>query len=291
MGRHRGVEESLRRPAGAAAIERLARRLRWRRPIPGSSPGMGVSSLRSGTGEFVGHMRWQTGDDIARLDLPIYRRLRQRWTRKFRDDAAEPLTILIERSPSMAFGNRTRAVEEIVELLVLMAQLRHDPVRLFHLEGETSKLVNISNTNGSAEDTDLSHWSPRPSLATIRRGTGGRVVIISARLLFVEPQTELAPLLSLGEVLWLAPLLADEISPSFTGAVELQGAGGDTPWIGNIDAAMVARYVEERRAAELRLEGWLRLHGGNRVRLSADLEGLALLAPLMARGGPLEVGT
>ena len=249
---------------------------------------MGISQRRSGAGEFDGHLRWQTGDDIAHLDVRIYRRLRQRWTRRFRDDAAEPLTILIEVSPAMAFGGRGKAVEQIAELLLAMAQMRHDPVRVQHLIGEGSTALDGDGPLFPPAAGDTPPWSPRPSLATIRRGSGGRVVVISSRILFLKPEEELAPLLSLGKVLWIAPLLAEELEPMFRGPVELQPAGGGTPWLGTVDSGVVGRYQRERLAAERRLESWLRLHGGERARLDAGLESAALLAPLMARAGPLE---
>ena len=115
-------------------IERLAGRLRWRDAINGVSSGQGRGSRSAASGEFDNHARWCPGDDLHRLDLRVWLRLRQRWTRSYRDDSSEPLTIIIDGGASMGFGDKPQAVSWTCELFLAVARARRDPHRLWILD-------------------------------------------------------------------------------------------------------------------------------------------------------------
>jgi hypothetical protein len=266
-------------------IENMAPRLRWRGAVHGSLPGTGRGSRSAGAGEFDGHDRWCPGDDLARLDLRIWLRFRQRWTRRYRDDSAEPLTVIIDRGPSMDFDGRDRSVRWIRDLLRSIARFHRNPWQEWFINDgklstnskETTSQKQQRNTIGSA-------------LRTIRPHPGGRgrVVVISDRLVIDDLENELKGLTRLGEPIWIAPLLPEEITPGSWGAVKLE-ARGEPTWTGTIDRSAIKKYQAEFKKREDALRRWLQERGGYHVRIDAKASEDQLLQPLLQRGGPLEV--
>ena len=266
-------------------IERLATRLHWRGAIHGRTPGTGRGLRSAGSGEFDGHERWCSGDDLARLDLGAWLRFRQRWSRKYRDDSSEPLTVIIDGGPSMQFGTRARAIRWLRELLQLVARSNRDPWREWIIGGDGSRISTGTLDTGQqprgALDNTLRTIEPPP-------GGRGRVVMISDRLVIDDIETQLSGLSRLGEPIWIAPLLPEEISPEAWGSVQLEATGEPT-WTGTIDRAAIRRYRAEFARLEQHLRRWLQKRGGYHVQIDAMAAQEVFFRPLLQRGGPLEV--
>ncbi|MGE4619319.1 MAG: DUF58 domain-containing protein [Planctomycetota bacterium] len=266
-------------------IENIAPRLRWRGAVQGPLPGTGRGSRSAGTGEFDGHDRWCPGDDLARLDLRIWLRFRQRWTRRYRDDSSEPLTVIIDGGPSMGFDDRDRSIRWIRDLLHSIARCHRHPWQEWLIDGgklsthnkDTTPQKQQRKTMGNA----LRSIPPHP-------GGRGRVVIISDRLVIDDIETELKGLTRLGEPIWIAPLLPEEIAPKSWGSVQLE-AHGEPSWTGTIDRSAIKQYQAEFKKREDALQRWLHERGGYHVRIDAKASEDKLLQPLLQRGGPLEV--
>ena len=266
-------------------IERIAVRAQWRGAVDGRSPGTGRGSRSAGCGEFDGHDRWCPGDDLARLDLRAWLRFRQRWSRRYRDDSAEPLTVIIDGGPSMQFGSRDRAVRWLRELLQLVARSNRDPWREWIIEGDRAHIATRTTETGTKQRESLAN-----TLSRIEPPPGGRgrVVIISDRLVIDDIEAQLSGLTRLGEPIWIAPMLPEEINPGLWGSVQLE-APGEPTWTGTIDRAAVRRYRIEFDRCEQQLGRWLQKRGGYHVRIDALAAPDLLFRPLLQRGGPLEV--
>ncbi|MGE4632224.1 MAG: DUF58 domain-containing protein [Planctomycetota bacterium] len=266
-------------------IERVASRLHWRGAIHGRVPGTGRGSRSAGSGEFDGHERWCPGDDLARLDLRAWLRFRQRWSRRYRDDSAEPLTVIIDGGPSMQFGPRGRAIRWLRELLQLVARSNRDPWREWIIDGDSARIstpaVDIEHRQRVSLDNTLRAIKTPP-------GGRGRVVMISDRLVIDDIETQLNGLSRLGEPIWIAPLLPEEISPGSWGSVQLEATGEPT-WTGTIDRAAIRRYRAEFARLEQQLRRWLQKRGGYHVRIDALAPQELFFRPLLQKGGPLEV--
>ena len=266
-------------------IERIAARLHWRGAIHGRTPGTGRGSRSAGSGEFDGHDRWCPGDELARLDLRVFLRFRQRWTRRYRDDSSEPMTVIIDGGPSMQFGGRGRAVQWLRELLQLVARSNRDPWREWIIDGD--RVLTSIPTRSPGDRQRQSLGKP---LRTIEPPPGGRgrVVVISDRMVIDDIETQLNGLARLGEPIWIAPLLPEEISPGSWGAVQLEAIGEPT-FTGIIDRGAIRKYRAEFMRREQELRRWLRERGGYHVRIDALATQDQFFRPLMQRGGPLEV--
>ncbi|MDE0960394.1 MAG: hypothetical protein OSB09_06405 [Planctomycetota bacterium] len=266
-------------------IERLAGRLRWRDAVNGVSIGQGRGSRAAGGGEFDGHARWCPGDDLMRLDLRVWLRLRQRWTRIYRDSTAEPLTIVIDGGPSMGFGHKTQVLSLIRELLQAVARSRRDPHRVWILDDGGARLALPDDRPGDATRGDLGR-----SLQRVKpNSTGpGRVVMISDRIIFDDLDASLLRWMRWGKPIWISPWLPEESSPTPLGQVRLE-AKDEPPWIGTIDRSSCRRYRDRFEKYQRALRSWLTRHGGSHVPIDASQHGERLLRPLLHRSGPLEV--
>lgn len=268
-------------PARRTQIDRLARRFSWhaggRSPLPGRHRGPRLGSA----GEFEGYRPYEPGDDLARLDLRVFARLRQRVIRLEREDSALPLTVLIDRSASMQGAARERAVAELAYFFLAVAGRGHDPTRLstfgagrlHHHErrrthaigAETLMQVLAAHPPAGRSDfeRELAQLAPDPA-------GPGLLLILSDGLGFTDPARELAPLRRAGRLLWLAPLETEERDPRISGDVRIEPREPGSTWQGNVDTATLrayrarsAQYFEAVNHAIVQL-------GGNFAQLAAE---------------------
>jgi hypothetical protein len=101
-------------------------------------------------------------------------------------------------------------------------------------------------------------------------------------------ETQLNGLSRLGEPIWIAPLLPEEISPGSWCSLQLEATGEPT-WTGTIDRAAIRRYRAEFARLEQQLRRWLQKRGGYHVRIDALAPQELFFRPLLQRGGPLGV--
>ena len=257
------------------AIERLARTLRFapaeRGGVAGSDPGGRIGR----SGEFEEFRPWRPGDDLRTLDLGVYRRLRRRVARVDREESGVPLTLLIDRSASMAEPARERCVQELSLLFVSIAIEAGEPVRAFTYVAELPEPL------------------PSPSAAAVERAlddrpcAGDSDAARAFRALPVDPQgpgrvivltdgfglregTDLAPLTLGGRVWLIAPWTAEEWQPSARGSVLFQSRENEPSWRGVVNAATLEEY---RASGDRR---WRALHrallptGGRAERIVAE---------------------
>ncbi len=265
--------------------ERIASRLRWRRGVSGLRAGQGRGARGAGSGEFDGHVRWCPGDELGRLDLKVWLRWGQRWTRTFRDDTNEPMTVILDGGASMGFGARGSAISRLRELLRAIARCRRDPYREWLLDGDGARPMVPDENPADATRGELG-----AALRRIQRSDAGpgRVVMISDRIVIDDADSSLCGLLHLGQMTWISPWLPEEIAPSRWGTIRLEATGEPT-WSGTVDRRACDSYQRLFQQYQRKLQLWLERRGGCHVQIDALKDGEALLRPLLLRTGPLEV--
>lgn len=257
-----------------AEIERLARALRWGPAGVGPLAGRGEAGRLGRAGEFEEYRPWRPGDDLRSLDVRVMRRLRRRVARVDREDTAQPLTVLLDRSASMADPVRERCVRGLLGFLLALARAHGEPTRvLAFVDGPPVALPSAA----AALDGALDALPPRGTTDFVRAFRSvpvdplgaGRVVVVSDAF-GLEDDGDVAPLLRHGRPLLLAPLLPDERNPQVGGSVVLRSSEDEAPWEGTLDRATVERYRRRSAARCLHLTRWFRAHGGEAQVVSAE---------------------
>ena len=239
-----------------AAIARLARRFGWRTTSASSMPGRGSGRRLGSAGEFEGYRRYQPGDDLRHLDLRVWSRLRRPVVRVLREDSVIPVTLLVDRSASMAGDERERAVTELTAFFLCLARQGGDPVRAFtfsdgsltSVPSATLREPSPAGWLGSRRPRGTSHF--RRALRALPPDPAGRgvVLIISDAMGIHEPEQELAPLRRSGLPYWFAPLELAERHPGGRGRVRLRSREHEPSWSGVLDTTTHDEYRRQLEA-------------------------------------------
>ena len=263
--------------------ESLLARIRWRHRQGGLWPGLGRSQTSGNGGEFEGHRRWQSGEDLQHLDLPVWQRLRQRWIREYRQEADEPLHVVIDAAPSMSFAPRNIALSHLRTLLKGVAHQSRVPHREWIIEAAEVKPMSVSASNPWRDRVPLNETLPRlpQSLAH------GRVIVISDRLIFDELSQFSAPPPA-HQLQWWSLWLEEESAPTWNGPLNLLAPGGQS-WQSHFDPSVLEQYQRLFQQQTLILQDWLKRHGGLHVSVPAVTSAAKILQDLTATRGPLEV--
>ncbi|MEE8142168.1 MAG: DUF58 domain-containing protein [Planctomycetota bacterium] len=234
-----------------ASIERLVQRVRWGVMAGGLLPGRGAGRRLGSAGEFEGYRRYEPGDDLRGLDIQVYRRLRRPMVRMLREDSIIPLTLLIDRSGSMAGVERPRAVAELALFFLLLGRRAGDPLRLFGFrDGQLLKPRSHSREIAARLGSLLECYPPQGASHFQRAFRSlpphpsghGIVLVISDAFGIADPDAELAPLVRTGRLFWIAPLEVEEREPSSAGSVILESREPEPSWEGTLDASTTEQY-------------------------------------------------
>lgn len=263
--------------------ESLLSRLRWRQRQGNRWPG-GGNSRKAGDGEdFAGHRRWQSGEDLKNLDLHVWQRLRQRWIREFRQEADEPVHVVVDAATSMIFGERAIALQNLRTLLKGVANKSRVPHREWVIRGNRIEAFTASSLKDPPSraplDTVLSRFP--------KNFSQGRVIVISDRLIFDELPAWTGTL-SVRHLQWWSLWLKEEMSPGWQGDLQLTDPDGQF-WQSHFDTSLLVRYRELFQKQNLILQDWLRSRGGFHVTISAVSSAAKILEDLTDSRGPLEV--
>ena len=262
-------------PEMRLTLERLARSLQFapteRSGVSGSDPGGRLGR----SGEFEEYRAWRPGDDLRTLDVGVYRRLRRRVARVDREESGVPLTLLIDRSASMAAPFREQCVRELTILFCAMARERGEPVRAFAFADKAP--LPLSATQAATLELALEdhpcHGNSDParafrSLPPDPQGPG-RVIVLTDGFGLRET-SDLTPLLPAGRVWIIAPWTSEEWRPSLRGRVHLVSREDEPTWRGSIDAQAVREYSENAGRRWNALHSALAPSGGRAERIFAE---------------------
>jgi uncharacterized protein (DUF58 family) len=108
------------------APERVLRRIEWQvlRRLEGMLQGDFRTLLRGSGTDFLGLRDYEWGDDVRHIDWNVTARTNELFVREFMEDRELTAWLLLDRSPSMAFGVAERTKERVLgELAAAFGQL------------------------------------------------------------------------------------------------------------------------------------------------------------------------
>lgn len=246
-----------------------------------------------GRSEFRGHRPYTPGDDLRRLDWNAYGRLGKFFMREYEHERAENLTVLLDRSRSMAAGDPPKHIfaRRVAGAFAYLALKRGGGATLAGnppVEGVSRFNRILEQLAAAGPDSETTLGEAAEALAARGRAPGDLVVVSDA----LEPLESLRPLMSLSErrtrITLVQVLSPDELDPPLGGTVELRGLEEGESLELVLDASTVNAYRRELESHLEALEGIAHRHGWllALTESDADLSGL-FIGKLLAAGAAL----
>lgn len=251
-----------------AAIERL--RIAERRPAEGFHQGDAPSRQRGRASAFADFRPYVPGDDPRLIDWRAYARLDRLYLKQFDEERARTVTILVDLSASMDFGedgeSRSTAQPDLAHkglfarrlaaALLWIAQCRGDRARLYVLRGgQAQGLGTISSRDGlgrAFQALAAVHEAGQTGLADALRGVtrerrSGPTLLLSD-LLDADWDAALTWLGATGEGALIQVLSPPEWEPRLGTEVELEDAETGVTLPTRLGPAELAAYRARREA-------------------------------------------
>ncbi len=199
---------------------------------------VGVGERRSrekGAGmEFADHREYQPGDDIRHLDPHLYARFGQTFIRQYEVYKQLPITILIDASRSMDYGEPKKFdyAQNIAALLGFVGLAGGDQVQ--YVVGSGGVVHRSPRYHGATRAQQMFNWLSGqkteatgefgPTLRAATNGLVGRgLLIILSDWWEEELDAELALLAASGQEVWGVQVVApEEIEPGLLGDGEVR---------------------------------------------------------------------
>ena len=261
-------------------------RLVPRRALAGLASGERRSPAFGSSVEFADYRTYAPGDDYRRIDWNAYARLERLFLRRFRADENLALSILVDASASMAWGEPSKAqcAAQVAGALSFVGLRAEDTVTLAACRDGT---VAERRERLSGDRAVLAAWRFLEQLAF----TGETDLDASlARYARQVRGHGLDALLAAGQEVVLIQVLApDELRPpaDLLGDWHLvdaeHGAGVEV----SIDERMVRAYRDRVDAYLAEIEAFCRRRGVSRILLSCDADLRQVLVPSLRRAGVL----
>ena len=235
-------------------------RIQCRKPFRGKFRGE-RRSLNRGTGlEFADYRLYKHGDDLRYLDWNAYARLEKLFIKLFQADEELPVTILIDTSKSMTFGEPTKLdyAKQLAAALGYIALANSDRVTLYTLSDRLSPT--IPSLYGKSQYSRL-----QKALTTVEAGGTTQLTTCLKQLATFQPQASVVIILSdyldpegyidginslIGRGFALTLLhiqCPEEIEPPPTGDWRLEDAEtGETKEI-TINEEAIAHYLDRQK--------------------------------------------
>lgn len=166
-------------------------RIQCRKPFRGKFRGE-RRSLNRGTGlEFADYRLYKHGDDLRYLDWNAYARLEKLYIKLFQADEELPVSILIDTSQSMAFGDPTKLTyaKQLAEALGYIALANSDRVTVYTLSDRLNHM--LPTIYGKSQYSRL-----QEALATIKTGGTTQLSTCLKQLATSQPQASVVIILS-----------------------------------------------------------------------------------------------
>lgn len=280
-------------------LQRLARR---RLSVPASFTAGGVgehTSLTRGPGlEFAEHRAYQPGDDLRRIDPHVEARSGELYVREFDVQERLAVTVVVDLSASMAFGEPPKAdlAKRVAAALAYVGLAGADRVRLAAFTGRGLKwgprAENVRAAGRLFQWLALQDTQGAVEFGSVARELGARLprpglLLLVSDWLFAEPHEGLTLLRAAQQrVVGVQVLAPSELDPALLsgvaplgGGLTLQDAETGAELEVRLDADALARYRARLEEWRKGLEGAFLRHGGGwlAARSDADLERLLLV--------------
>jgi uncharacterized protein (DUF58 family) len=244
-------------PLEAEVLQRLdSLALLTRRPMASGRPGRRRSPLAGSSMEFADYRRYAPGDDFRRIDWRAYARLERLFLRVFEAEENLTVTVLVDCSDSMYYGNPPKATlaTSLAAALAYVALKCEDTVIVGTL---TDKLAAYRRAGSGKHAV----WSvgeflsrlPRSGTTDLNRALydlgrivtrPGLTIVISDFLAPGGYQAGIRAVRQLRQEVALLQILApDELEPDIQGDWRLQDSEG----VGNIDVSISPAVLQAYR--------------------------------------------
>lgn len=256
-------------------------------------------SLNRGTGvEFADYRLYQHGDDLRYLDWNIYARLEKLFIKLFQADEELPVSILLDTSQSMQFGEPAKLfyAKQLAAALGYISLANSDRVALYTLadrlttalpstygKSQFARLQKVLMTVEAYGTTNLTECLKH--LATHQRHAG--VVIILSDFLDSAGYTAgINSLLGRGFALTLIHVQCQaEIEPPPTGEWRLEDVEtGETKEI-TINEETITHYQNRQKEFCENLQSYCTKQGVGYIRIHTDIDYESVIMNTMPRAG------
>jgi uncharacterized protein (DUF58 family) len=244
-----------------ARLERLS--LANRRPIAGASAGPRRSPHHGASVEFADFRSYSSGDDFRRIDWNAYARLGRLFLRLYSAEEATTVTLLLDHSTSMSFGEPSKALAaaRFAAIFAYVALQNYDRVavvgwgesldRYLPPQGgravipqvwlRIAQLMDPPQSRSASTSTD---FAALRDFGRFHRGRGLAIVLYDF-LTDTDWQGGLRALVASGQEVSLAQILApEEIEPSLRGDWKLRDLETGQEVEVTISPRLLKRYRE-----------------------------------------------
>jgi uncharacterized protein (DUF58 family) len=242
-------------PEFLAKLEQLE--LVSRKIFVGRMKGERRSKRRGSSVEFADHRNYTVGDDLRHLDWNVYGRLDKLFLKLFLEEEDLHVSILLDTSLSMDFGEPTklRYGKQVAAALAFVGLVNHDRVRidafssqlddgLSGLRGRSQmwRVVNYLDALPASGSSDLT--AAAKAFATRHRGKGV-VIVVSDFLDKRGYEPALRYLLARDLDIYVIHVLSqEELEPELTGDLRLVDAEDGEVTEVSVSPALLKRYKE-----------------------------------------------
>jgi len=249
-------------------------RLAPRKSQPGRVRGERLTRRAGLSIEFADYRNYAEGDDLRHLDWNVLARLDSPVMRTYRDEEDLAVHVLVDDSPSMAFGepSKLQAARELAAAFGYVGLLGGDAVAPYRL-GRREPPVGVMR--GRAAYGRYSAWLARPAgedaptgLATsLKAFTASRaragVAIVLSDGLDPEVAGAIRSLVGRGHEVWVVQILSDlELDPDLEGDLRLVDGEGGTPTEITANSGTLKAYRENLKRHNEALADAARRGGG-----------------------------
>ncbi|RYX86736.1 DUF58 domain-containing protein [bacterium] len=268
-------------PAQLQTLDALA--LSARKAFTGSSKGEKRSTKRGSSVEFADFRSYNIGDDIRRIDWNAYARFDKLYLKMFLEEEDLDLTLLVDASASMSFGNPTklRAACQVAGALGYVGLTNFDRVSAVTFgegirsqfppsrgKGAAGQLFNFLDRPEASGRADFAEVTRRVTLAAKRSG----VCIVVSDFLFPEGYEKgLKTLAARGFETTVIQLLArEELEPTLTGDLKLVDAEDGSIREISVTASLLKAYKANLENYTANLRSFCLRYGMNYVLIGND---------------------
>lgn len=284
----------------SAFLQRLERvAILNRRPLQGSSAGPRRSPRHGASVEFADYRTYVSGDDFRRVDWNAYARLNRLFLRLYRAEEITVVTILLDHSASMGFGEPKKSLTagRLAAILSYVALHNYDTVAVagwgdtidHFLPGQSGKraIPRVWRTIASLVDTPApaTDFASLRSYGRHRRGPG-IAVVISDFMTASDWRAGLRSLRATGQEVTAVQILApEELDPSLRGDWKLVDAESGAQAEVTVSPRLIRRYRDALEQHTAAISEFCRREGIAFVQLSSDVDlAGAVLTDLRAVG-------
>jgi uncharacterized protein (DUF58 family) len=254
-----------------------------RRPLHGIAAGHRGSPRRGSSVEFADYRDYAPGDDFRRVDWKAYGRLDRLFIRLYSAEESSTLTLFLDRSASMRFGNPPKSLfaARLAAVLTYIAVHKYDMVSI---AGWGERLDTLLPPRGGtaathelwATITDLmsspqgeTDFAALQAFRHLRRGPGVAIVI-SDVLGDSDWRVGIKALSGAGQELTVIQVLApEELDPRIRGDWKLQDSENANEVEITLSPRVLKRYHESLAAHIGNISAYCRQQGVHFVQLSS----------------------